>query len=60
MAITLFCLVQGDDFRRSFIIDMQPTDTVAVMKEKIKDKKHSFKEAGIDAENLRLWQVSEW
>jgi hypothetical protein len=58
--VKLFCLVQGDDLNHSFRVWMEPTNSIADMKEKIKAKKHSFREADIDADALQLWKVSEW
>ena len=56
--IKLFCLVQGDDLNRAFLVRMQPTDTISDLKEVIQSKKPSFKE--IAADTLQLWKASEW
>jgi hypothetical protein len=55
--VDLFCLVQGDDVKRQLPVRMEPTDTVAHMKEAIRAEKQSFKE--IYADILQLWKVRD-
>ncbi|KAF9280639.1 hypothetical protein BGZ74_002557, partial [Mortierella antarctica] len=53
--LTLFCLVDGD--KTSFEIDIDPTKTVARLKDLIKEKK-SNDLSDVDADQLTLWKVS--
>jgi len=55
--LELNCLVQGDDLRHIFQIEIASTKAVSALKELIKIKKeHAFK--GVDADTLALWKVS--
>ena len=55
--ITLFCLVRGELAANAFSVKIPKTDTVADLKELIKEKKkNDFHD--IDADKLKLWSVS--
>jgi hypothetical protein len=56
--IDLVGLVQGDELRRAFYVQMKPTNDVFDTKQAILSEKPSFK--GINAEALQLWKVREW
>jgi len=54
--LTLNCWILGDEIRRIFFVKVASSDTVGILKDEIKEKKHRFHR--IDADTLYLWKVS--
>ncbi|KAG0338967.1 hypothetical protein BG005_003579, partial [Podila minutissima] len=57
VAITLFCLQDGEATSRVFSIDINPEKSVAHLKDLIKAKK-TIDFSDIDSDKLTLWRVS--
>jgi hypothetical protein len=55
--LELNCLVQGDDSRRVFQLEIASTKTVSALKDPIKDKKKPAFDH-VPADTLVLWKVS--
>ena len=55
--VTLFCLLEGDDFQKSFPVKIDKYETIGYLKEAIKEKRKSVL-LGVDAADLVLYCVS--
>ena len=56
MSLSLNCLVLGDDPERMFIVEIENTEYVSILKDRIKDK-NSSSFGNVDSMNIDLWMV---
>ena len=56
---TLFCILKGDDFQKSFPVKIAKYETIGYLKEVIGEKRKSvLTSVGVDAADLELYCVS--
>ena len=56
MSLSFNCLVLGDELEKMFVVEVEKTKSVSILKDLIKEKKAS-RLKDIDASDLDLWKV---
>jgi hypothetical protein len=55
--LSLNCFVLGDDLKKMFVVEIEKTKSVSILKDLIKGK-NSSSFGNVDSKNIDLWNVS--
>ena len=56
--LSLNCLIDGEDQMEVFVVDVEKTENVGFLKDRIKEKR-ARRLAQVDAAELKLWMVND-